>query len=247
MSMYRRVLIKLSGGAIAGQNEFGFDPMKLNHISDEIMSVLEMGVEVSLVIGGGNIFRGSMAESWGIERAEADNIGTLATVVNSLMLRGVLKAKTDKEVRVMTAIPINSVGEPYIRLRAIHHLEKGYIVIFAGGNGQPFVTTDYPSVQRAIEVDCHALLVAKQGVDGVYDGDPRQKPTARKYKSLHYNDVLHHNLKVMDQSAFILARDYHLPIHVFDFDKPGAMKEVCEGKRTGTMISGHSILEMEES
>ncbi|UNK21006.1 UMP kinase [Paenibacillus sp. N3/727] len=243
MSKYKRVLIKLSGGAVAGQSEFGFDPERLDHISSEIMSVINMGIEVCLVIGGGNIFRGNMAESWGIERAEADNIGTLATVVNSLMLRGVLKAKTNKEVRVMTALPITSVAEPYIRLRAIHHLEKGYIVIFAGGNGQPYVTTDYPSVQRAIEVNCQSILVAKQGVDGVFNADPRNNKDAKKYKSLHYNDVIKHNLKVMDQSAFILARDYSLPIHVFNFDKPGSMREVCEGKNVGTIISSQSTLE----
>ncbi|TBL75996.1 UMP kinase [Paenibacillus thalictri] len=246
MNKYKRVLIKLSGGAVAGGSEFGFEPERLDHIAEEIMSVVNMGVEVSLVIGGGNIFRGNMAESWGIERAEADNIGTLATVINSLMLRGVLKAKTSKEVRVMTAIPISSVAEPYIRLRAIHHLEKGYIVIFAGGNGQPYVTTDYPSVQRAIEVNCQALLVAKQGVDGVLSGDPKYDKQARKYKSLHYNDVLQNDLKVMDQSAFILARDYKLPVHVFNFDKPGSMREICEGKEIGTTISSDSVLEFEE-
>ncbi|MNI52471.1 Uridylate kinase [compost metagenome] len=161
------------------------------------------------------------------------------------MLRGVLKAKTNKEVRVMTAIPITSVAEPYIRLRAVHHLEKGYIVIFAGGNGQPYVTTDYPSVQRAIEVNCEALLVAKQGVDGVLNADPRYDKHARKFKSLHYNDVLQQNLKVMDQSAFILARDYNLPMHVFNFDKPGSMKEICEGNNIGTIISGESVEELE--
>lgn len=230
---------------MAGNSEFGFEPERLDQIADEIMSIVNLGVEVSLVIGGGNIFRGNMAESWGIERAEADNIGTLATVVNSLMLRGVLKAKTKKEVRVMTAIPITSVAEPYIRLRAVHHLEKGYIVIFAGGNGQPYVTTDYPSVQRAIEVNCDALLVAKQGVDGVLNADPKFDKNAKKFRSLHYNDVLEHNLKVMDQSAFILARDYNLPMHVFNFDKPGSMKEICEGKNNGTIISGESILELE--
>ncbi|WP_172254938.1 UMP kinase [Saccharibacillus deserti] len=245
MSRYKRVLVKLSGGAVAGSSEFGFEPERLNHIADEIMSVVNLGVEVSLVIGGGNIFRGNMAESWGIERAEADNIGTLATVVNSLMLRGVLKAKTQKEVRVMTAIPATSVAEPYIRLRAIHHLEKGYIVIFAGGNGQPYVTTDYPSVQRAIEVNCDALLVAKQGIDGVLNADPKFDKEARKFRSLHYNDVLLHNLKVMDQSAFILARDYNLPMHVFNFDQPGSMKEICEGKNNGTIISSESVLELE--
>ncbi|MBB3126404.1 uridylate kinase [Paenibacillus rhizosphaerae] len=245
MAAYQRVLIKLSGGAVAGTSQFGFDPGRLEHIADEILSVVSMGVEVSLVIGGGNIFRGNMAETWGIERAEADNIGTLATVVNSLMLRGVLKAKTDKEVRVMTSLPIASVAEPYIRLRAIHHLEKGYIVIFAGGNGQPYVTTDYPSVQRAIEVNCDALLVAKQGVDGVLSADPKTDPAARKFKSLHYDDVIRHDLKIMDQSAFILARDYHLPIHVFNFDKPGSMKELCEGKHQGTIISRDSVLAYE--
>ncbi|WP_127581401.1 UMP kinase [Paenibacillus koleovorans] len=245
MTRYRRVLIKLSGGAVAGGSEFGFEPERLDHIANEILSVVEMGVEVSLVIGGGNIFRGNMAEGWGIERAEADNIGTLATVINSLMLRGVLKAKTDKEVRVMTAIPLATVAEPYIRLRAIHHLEKGYIVIFAGGNGQPYVTTDYPSVQRAIEVNCEALLVAKQGVDGVMNADPRYDPHARKYKSLHYNDVLQQDLRVMDQSAFILARDYKLPLHVFNFDKPGTMKQICAGHNTGTYISAESVMELE--
>lgn len=242
---YSRVLIKLSGGAVAGNTAFGFEPERLEHIANEVMSVVSLGVEVALVIGGGNIFRGNMAESWGIERAEADNIGTLATVINSLMLRGVLKAKTDKEVRVMTAIPITSVAEPYIRLRAIHHLEQGYVVIFAGGNGQPYVTTDYPSVQRAIEVNCDALLVAKQGVDGVLDADPKYDSHARKFKSLHYNDVLKHNLRVMDQSAFILARDYNLPMHVFNFDRPGSMREICEGANHGTFISGDSVLELE--
>lgn len=246
MNRYKRVLIKLSGGAVAGSSEFGFEPERLNHIAREIMSVVNMGVEVALVIGGGNIFRGNMAESWGIERAEADNIGTLATVINSLMLRGVLKANTDKEVRVMTALPVTSVAEPYIRLRAIHHLEKGYIVIFAGGNGQPYVTTDYPSVQRAIEVNCDALLVAKQGVDGVLEADPKLNKNARRFKSLHYNDVIQQDLKVMDQAAFILARDYNLPIHVFNFDKPGSMKEICEGVNNGTIISAQSELELEE-
>jgi uridylate kinase len=245
LSRYKRVLIKLSGGAVAGSGEFGFAPDRLEHIANEVMSVVNLGVEVALVIGGGNIFRGNMAESWGIERAEADNIGTLATVINSLMLRGVLKAKTNNEVRVMTAIPLSSVAEPYIRLRAVHHLEKGYIVIFAGGNGQPYVTTDYPSVQRAIEVNCEALLVAKQGVDGVLSADPKVDPYARKYKSLHYNDVIQNELKVMDQSAFILARDYNLPIHVFNFDIPGSMKAVCTGQNHGTIISSDSTMALE--
>jgi uridylate kinase len=243
MLRYQRVLVKLSGGAVAGDSEFGFDHNQLEHIASEVMSVIELGVEVSIVIGGGNIFRGNMAESWGIERAEADNIGTLATVINSLMLRGVLKSKTAKEVRVMSAMAISAVAEPYIRLRAIHHLEKGYIVIFAGGNGQPYVTTDYPSVQRALEVNCGAILVAKQGVDGVFNEDPKHNKDARLYTSLSYDEVLRNNLKVMDQSAFILARDYNLPIHVFNFDKAGSMKAICEGKNEGTLIHNEASIQ----
>ncbi|MCM2531373.1 UMP kinase [Neobacillus pocheonensis] len=237
MNKYKRILIKLSGGALADQegNSFGVD--SLEHITDEIISLTDLGIEVSIVIGGGNIFRGNLAEQWGIDRVEADNIGTLGTIINSLMLRGVLKAKLDKEVRVMTSVPAPTVAEPYIRLRAIHHLEKGYIVIFGGGNGQPFVTTDYPSVQRAIEVNCDALFVAKQGVDGVFTSDPRMNRNVKMYKNLHYNDVVQNNIKVMDQSALLLARDYELPVHVFNFNQVGAMKAICSGEQLGTLIN----------
>ncbi|MDF2662507.1 MAG: pyrH [Paenibacillus sp.] len=233
---YRRVLVKLSGGAISGEEATGFDHGRLEHIADEVLAVTQLGIEVCLVIGGGNIFRGNMAEAWGIERAEADNIGTLATVINSLMLRGVLKSKTGKEVRVMSSLAVNAVAEPYIRLRAIHHLEKGYVVIFAGGNGQPYVTTDYPSVQRALEVNAQAILVAKQGVDGVYDSDPKRNREARLFASLPYEEVIRRDLRVMDSSAFILARDYGIPLHVFNFDRAGAMKRICEGADEGTVV-----------
>ncbi|MYF91485.1 MAG: UMP kinase, partial [Gemmatimonadetes bacterium] len=148
---YNRVLLKLSGAAISGTHDVGFDPESLEYIADEVLNLHACGVEISIVIGGGNIFRGTLASQWGIERAEADNIGTMGTVINSLMLRGVLTSKSDVEVRVMSAIPINTVAEPFIRLRAIHHLEKHYIVIFAAGIGNPYVTTDYTAAQRAIE------------------------------------------------------------------------------------------------
>lgn len=236
MKRYQRVLVKLSGGAVAGSSEFGFDHDQLEHIANEVLTLVEMGIEVAIVIGGGNIFRGNMATTWGIDRVEADNIGTLATVINSLMLRGVLKAKTAKEVRVMTAVPVNAVAEPFIRLRAIHHLEKGYLVIFAGGNGQPYVTTDYPAVQRALEVEADAILVAKHGVDGVFSSDPRMNPDAKRFATLSYADVIQHDLKVMDQSAIILARDHRLPLHVFNFDQPGFMKRICSGENVGTYI-----------
>lgn len=233
---YKRVLVKLSGGAVAGGDGFGFNPAQLEHIAGEILALLNMGVEVAIVIGGGNIFRGNMADMWGIERVEADNIGTLATVINSLMLRGVLKARVNREVRVMTAVPINAVAEPYIRLRAVHHLEKGYVVIFAGGNGQPYVTTDYPAVQRSLEVEADALLVAKHGVDGVFTADPRQDASACQYLAVSFDEVLRRDLRVMDQSAMILARDHGLPLHVFNFDHPGAMAKICMGEHVGTYI-----------
>ncbi|MFI8574490.1 UMP kinase [Rossellomorea aquimaris] len=234
---YKRVLIKLSGGALADKegNNFGTD--ELDHIAGEIMSIVNMGIEVSLVVGGGNIFRGSLADTWGIERVEADSIGTLGTIINSLMLRGVLKSKTDKEVRVMTSIPVSTVAEPYIRLRAVHHLDKGYIVIFGGGNGQPFVTTDYPSVQRAIETNSEAILVAKQGVDGVFTSDPKRNKNAKMYHNLNYDDVVTNNIKVMDQSALLLARDYKLPVHIFNFHQAGIMEKICSGQKQGTLIN----------
>jgi len=241
MKRYHRVLLKLSGGALAGDSTFGFSPQRLEHISNELLSLTRMGIQVSVVVGGGNIFRGNMADLWKIERAEADNIGTLATVVNSLMLRGVLSSKTDNEVRVMTSTPISAVAEPYIRLRAIHHLEKGYIVIFAGGNGQPYVTTDYPSVQRAIETRSDAILVAKHGVDGVYDSDPKKNPNAKRYTRLSYTDIIARDIGVMDQSSILLARDHHLPLHIFNFEDSGSMSRICAGEDLGTLVdSGES-------
>ncbi len=247
MTRYKRVLIKLSGGALAGNHEVGFDPKAIENIVDEILSVKGLGVEVAIVVGGGNIFRGNVAKAWGIERAEADNIGVLGTVVNSLMLRGALKARSNDEVRVMTAVPMEAIAEPFIRLRAIHHLEKGYITILAGGIGQPYVTTDYPAVQRALEIQCDAILVAKQGVDGVYTKDPKQDPSAKQYKTLAYDDFIRERLKIMDHSALLLARDYSLPIHIFNFTLAGAMKKVCQGEDVGTYIGPQTAMKTYES
>jgi len=242
---YRRVLVKLSGAAIAGRSPWGFDPEALNHIADEVLSLHRKGVETGVVVGGGNIFRGDLGEEWGIERAEADAIGMIATVTNSLMLRGVLEARGDAKVRVMTAIQINSVAEPFIRLRALRHLERGLIVVLAAGTGNPYVTTDYPAVQRALELRCTAILSAKHGIDGVYSGDPRKDPTARRYRTVGYDTVIRKNLKAMDQSAVLLARDHNLPIHVFDFDRPGAMYQICEGRNVGTLIASKVEDELE--
>ena len=240
---YNRVLVKLSGGAMAGDKDWGFAPDALNHIADEVLNLHNLGIQVSVVVGGGNIFRGELGENWGIERAEADNIGMIATVANSLMLRGVLKSRGEADVRVMTAIPIDTVAEPFIRLRAIRHLEHGYIVILAAGTGNPYVTTDYPSVQRALELRAGALLAAKNGIDGVYTADPNRDPSARQFKQINYNTVLLQNLKALDQSSVLLARDHGLPIHVFNFDTPGTMCQICSGEDVGTLIcDGEDIL-----
>jgi uridylate kinase len=178
-----------------------------------------------------------MADGWGISRAEADNIGMLGTVMNALMLRGALTARTDIDVRVMTAVPIQTVAEPFIRLRAIRHLEHGSIVLLAGGIGQPYVTTDYPAVQRSLELEADALLVAKRGVDGVYDSDPRLNPNAVRYERLTYDEALSAGVKVMDTSAFVLANEQSLTMHVFDVAAAGVMRQICEGADLGTRIT----------
>jgi uridylate kinase len=234
---YRRVVVKLSGEAFAGASTTGVDPDALAHVAGEVLSVRDLGVQVAVVMGGGNYFRGRMAEGWGISRAEADNIGMLGTVMNALMLRGALTSRTDHDIRVMTAIPMQSVAEPFIRLRAIRHLEHGAIVLLAGGIGQPYVTTDYPAVQRALELDADALLVAKRGVDGVYDSDPRINPRANRYTELTYKEALAIGVQVMDTSAFVLAHEQSLIMHVFDVAAKGVMRNICAGTDHGTRIA----------
>jgi uridylate kinase len=234
---YRRVVVKLSGAALAGPDPFGLSSAALGHVARELLALADGGVQVAVVVGGGNFFRGSLAEEWGVARAEADSIGMLGTVMNSLMLRGVLKATGRREARVMTALPIPAVAEPFIRLRAITHLEKGYVVVLAGGIGQPYVTTDYPAVQRALELEADALLVAKHGVDGVYEADPRLDRSAARFDTLSYADAIARDLRVMDPSAFILARDHGLPVHVFDADAAGAPAAIARGEAIGTRIA----------
>jgi uridylate kinase len=234
---YNRVVVKLSGEALAGSAGSGVDPASLGQVADEVLAVHDLGVQVAVVVGGGNYFRGRMADGWGISRAEADNIGMLGTVMNALMLRGALTARTSADVRVMTAVPIQSVAEPFIRLRAGRHLDQGRIVLLAGGIGQPYVTTDYPAVQRALELDADALLVAKRGVDGVYDSDPRVNPGAIRYSRLTYDEALAVGVRVMDTSAFVLANEQALTMHVFDVAAVGIMRGICEGAELGTVIS----------
>jgi uridylate kinase len=234
---YQRVVVKLSGESLAGSGSAGVDPASLAHLAEEILSLHELGVQVAVVLGGGNFFRGRMAQGWGISRAEADNIGMLGTVMNALMLRGALTARTKADVRVMTAIPIQSVAEPFIRLRAVRHLDRGLIVLLAGGIGQPYVTTDYPAVQRALELDADALLVAKNGVDGIYDSDPATNPAAVRYARLTYAEALAAGVRVMDTSALVLAGEENLRMHVFDVAATGVMRQICQGAEVGTSLA----------
>jgi uridylate kinase len=239
---YRRVVIKLSGRAFAGPDPIGVNPDALRHVSDELLATHDLGVEIAVVVGGGNFFRGNTADGWGIERAEADNIGMLGTVMNSILLRGILTQRGLEDVRLMTALPMPTIAEPFIRLRALAHLARGRVVLLGCGIGQPYVTTDYPAVQRAVELDADAILLAKHGTDGIYDRDPRTDPDARKYATLGYRDVLDQDLRVMDQAAIVLAREHGKPLHVFDFDEQGAMPAICTGENRGTYISGSTSL-----
>lgn len=240
---YRRVLLKLSGAAMGGGAEGTFSKESIGHMVAEVRSLRDIGVEVVLVVGGGNIFRGNLAPEWNIEQAEADNMGMLGTVINGVLLRAALGA-AGVEVRLMTALPIPSVAEPYIRLRALRHLEKGRVVILAGGIGQPYVTTDYPASQRAIEMRCQAVLAAKNGVDGVYDGDPRKNAAARRFRTISSDEAIRQDLRVMDQSALILARDHKVPVHLFNFDAVGGSRRIVMGEDVGTLVAHDAKTEL---
>ncbi|MGH2913656.1 MAG: UMP kinase [Solirubrobacteraceae bacterium] len=244
---YRRVVVKLSGRAFAGATSFGLESEAIGYVADQLIAARELGVEEAVVVGGGNFFRGNVADDWDIERAEADNIGMLGTVMNGILLRGVLKHRGLEDVRLMTALPMQTIAEPFIRLRALAHLERDRMVLLACGIGQPYVTTDYPAVQRAVELRADAILLAKHGTDGIYDRDPRREPGARRYDSLGYSDVLERDLRVMDQAAIVLARDYELPLHVFDFDERDAIASICLGENRGTYISPATRLVMSET
>lgn len=231
---YRRVLLKLSGEAMMGPREFGLDFETVGRVAEEIRAVVEMGVQVAVVIGAGNIFRGGAAEAAGMERAGADYMGMLATVINALALQSFLERK-GVETRVQSAIPVASVCETYIRRRAMRHMEKGRVVIFAAGTGNPFFTTDTAAALRAVEMGCDVLLKGTQ-VDGVYSADPKKDAGAERYDRLSYRDVLSQDLKVMDAAAIVLARDNKVPILVFSLHNPGAFGNVVRGDGLYTII-----------
>lgn len=232
--IYKRVLLKLSGEALMGSRDYGIDMETVEEFAREIVRAKETGAEICLVIGGGNIFRGLSGAAHGMERAQADSIGMLATVMNALALQSALE-RLGVDTRVQSAIPMESVCEPYIRRRAIRHMEKGRIVIFAAGTGNPFFTTDTGAALRAAEMGCDAMLKGTQ-VDGVYSADPRTDSAAERYDTLEYQDVLARNLKVMDASAVSLMRDTNIPIVVFSLKEQGVLQQVLRGRGTYTVI-----------
>jgi uridylate kinase len=232
---YKRVLLKISGEALMGKRDYGLDTEMVQAIATDVRDVIALGVEVCLVIGGGNIFRGVAGASAGMDRAQADYMGMLATVMNALAMQSALE-KLDVPTRVQTAIPMSSVCEPYIRRRAMRHMEKGRVVIFAAGTGNPFFTTDTAAALRAAEMNCNCMLKGTQ-VDGVYSADPRKDQTAKRYEELTYLDVLARDLNVMDASAISLSRENKLPIIVFNIHAPGAFAAVMRGEGLFTRIT----------
>lgn len=232
---YRRVLLKLSGEALMGQLDFGIEPQVLQSIASDIAKAVRAGVEIAIVVGAGNIFRGlKEAASLGMDRASADYVGMLATVMNALTLQNALE-RAGVETRVQTAIAMQEVAEPYIRRRAIRHLEKGRVVIFGAGSGNPFFTTDTTAALRAAEIDAEVIFKATK-VDGVYDSDPKLNPEAKRYASLSYQSVLTQNLRVMDATAIALCKENELPIVVFDLTEPGNIFRAVGGEDIGTLV-----------
>ena len=233
---YQRILLKLSGEALMGDEDYGIDPKIINRLAREVIEAQQAGAEVALVIGGGNIFRGAGLAAGGMDRVTGDQMGMLATVINALAMQDALE-KLGAKCRVMSAIKINDVCEDYIRRRAIRHLEKGRLVIFAAGTGNPFFTTDSGAALRAIEIGADLLLKATK-VDGVYDKDPNKHADAVRYDTLSYDQVISQGLEVMDTAAFALARDSDLPLRVFDMGQPGELLKILHGENIGTLVHG---------
>ena len=234
---FNRVMLKISGEALMGDQGFGLNPPTVERIAREVQTVHELGVEICLVIGGGNIFRGLQGSAQGMERTTADYMGMLATVMNALAMQGALEA-LGIHTRVISAITMNEVAEPYIRRRAVRHLEKKRVCIFAAGTGNPYFTTDTAAALRANEMACEAILMGKNGVDGIYDKDPKEHADAKRYDHVTYDEVLAKRLKVMDASAIALARDNTLPIIVFSLDEPGGFRGILAGEGVCTRVQG---------
>ena len=233
--MYKRVLLKLSGEALKGSADFGIDPITVKVIAEQIKDIHDMGVEVGIVVGGGNIWRGKTAEALGMDRAQADYMGMLATIMNGLAVQDSLE-HLGVPTRVMTAITVNQVAEPYIRRKAMRHLEKGRVCIFVGGLGSPYFSTDTASVLRATEIGAEVVLMAKNGTEGVYDKDPRKNPDAKMFDELTFKDILNKDLEVMDSTAAAICKDNKLKLIVFNMNKRGNIAKACNGEKIGTIV-----------
>ena len=233
---YQRVVLKLSGEALMGELQYGIDPNVVQSIAEEVSDVVSNGIQVAIVVGGGNIFRGIKGAAAGMDRATADYIGMIATVMNSMTLQDALE-RLEVPTRVQTAIAMQEVAEPYIRRRAIRHLEKGRVVIFGAGSGNPFFTTDTTAALRAAEISADVVFKATK-VDGVYDSDPRTNPNARRYQTLNYGHVITQDLRVMDTSAISLCKDNNIPIIVFDLSVKGNIRRAVMGEQIGTLVGG---------
>ncbi len=233
---YARVLLKLSGESLKGNSDHGIDPNALLYLADELKVASGMGIQIAVVVGGGNFWRGEEWEAKGMDRATADYAGMLATIMNALALQDAME-KEGLITRVMTAVEVHAVAEPYIRRRAITHLEQGRVVLFAAGIGNPYMTTDTAAALRSLEIDSEVLLMAKNNVDGVYDSDPNKNPNAKKFKNLEYIEALNLRLEVMDATALSLCMENQLPIVVFDLFTPGSLGRVLAGESLGTMVA----------
>ena len=240
---FNRVLLKLSGESLKGIRQHGIDPDALDYMAGEIKSITEMGVELGIVVGGGNIWRGSEAEIEGMDRATADYAGMLATVISALALQEAMERRHNLNTRTMSAINIQQVAEPYIRRRAIRHLEKRRVVLFAAGTGNPFVTTDTGAALRALEIEADLLLMAKHDVDGVYDKDPKTSPDATRFDHINYLNAIEKRLRVMDATALSLCMEHDVPIVVFDLFKSGNLANIIKGQRIGTLVCDDSRIE----
>ena len=233
--IYKRILLKLSGEALMGGRQYGIDPERLSEYAKDIKEAIGQGIQIAIVIGGGNIFRGVSGASTGMDRVQGDHMGMLATVINGLALQSALENE-GVATRLQSAIKINEVAEPFIRRRAIRHLEKGRVVIFGGGTGNPYFTTDSAAVLRAIEIEADVILKGTR-VDGIYSADPEKDSSASKYSSISFEDVLKKGLKVMDTTAFTLSQENELPIIVFDMNKKGNLNKIIVGEQIGTTVS----------
>lgn len=232
---YKRIVLKLSGEALAGDTGFGINPPVIKTIAEEIKAIYELGIQIGIVVGGGNMWRGEDGAEMGMERAQADYIGMLGTIMNGLALQDNLES-IGVPTRVQTSIEMRQIAEPYIRRKAVRHLEKGRVVIFAGGTGNPYFSTDTTAALRAAEIDADAILMAKNGVDGIYSDDPRTNKEAKKFDTLTYMDILNKGLKVMDSTASSLSMDNNIPLVVFNLNEAGNIKKVVTGDNIGTTV-----------